>query len=133
MSVLLSPQARPLTRLSHVNADRSDLEVPVGKAVGPDGDPAGLQSVLAGAAELLNVQTAEVLTRRFGRVLGLLGADQGTRLGGVEVLGEAERRQLPGECGGIPWPENLGHVNPLSRAGSRRHSLFGPIRMSSRS
>ncbi|ATL28462.1 non-ribosomal peptide synthetase [Streptomyces formicae] len=58
------------------------------------GEPAGLTGVLEFAVDLFDRATAENLMERFGRVLAGVVADADRRVGELEVLSSAERREL---------------------------------------
>ncbi|MGP4029200.1 non-ribosomal peptide synthetase [Actinomadura sp. 3N407] len=77
-----------------LSAAKFDLDVVVGEAFDREGAPAGIRGVLVGTADLFERGTVEYLADRWSRVLGLLSADPGTRVGQVEVLGEQERRRI---------------------------------------
>ncbi|MEU5093069.1 amino acid adenylation domain-containing protein, partial [Streptomyces sp. NPDC021356] len=57
----------------------------------PDAQPDGIAGVLEFSTDLFDVVTAERLVERLVRVLGVVAADPGVRVGGVEVLSDVER------------------------------------------
>ena len=56
--------------------------------------PAGLRGTVTAAADLFDAATAVMIARRLVRVLAAVAADPAIPLHRVEVLDEAERRQV---------------------------------------
>ncbi|ATL28461.1 Siderophore biosynthesis non-ribosomal peptide synthetase modules, Bacillibactin synthetase component F [Streptomyces formicae] len=71
-----------------------DLFLSVAERNTSDGRPDGLTGVLEFAVDLFDRATAENLMERFGRVLAGVVADADRRIGELEVLSFAERREL---------------------------------------
>ncbi|WP_329341307.1 non-ribosomal peptide synthase/polyketide synthase [Streptomyces sp. NBC_01352] len=63
----------------------------------PDARPDGIAGVLEFSMDLFDVVSAEGLVERLVRVLGVVVADPGVRVGGVDVLSDAERGLVLGE------------------------------------
>ncbi|MGD0245016.1 MAG: AMP-binding protein, partial [Streptosporangiaceae bacterium] len=75
-------------------AARFDLNVNVGETRDPQGRPDGLTGWLTAAADLFDRGTAVALAARLVRVLEVVVGGPGARLREIEVLGQAERRQV---------------------------------------
>ena len=75
-------------------AARFDLSVLLGESRDGQGQPGGLRGSVLAAADLFDEATARAVAGWFGRVLAVVAADPGVRLGEVEVLDAAERAQL---------------------------------------
>ncbi len=73
---------------------RFDLIVSVGEVSDGQGRPAGLRGSVTVAADLFDAPAAGVLAARLTRVLAAAAADPLARAGQVQVLEEAERRQV---------------------------------------
>ena len=71
-----------------------DLSVTVGEDLGKDGAPEGLRGTVMASADLFDPGTAGQLAQRLARVLATVAADPQVRLRAVQIMGEAERRQL---------------------------------------
>ncbi|MFI6063458.1 amino acid adenylation domain-containing protein, partial [Streptomyces sp. NPDC051286] len=71
-----------------------DLEVGVEETFDGESRPMGLRGVVTVAADLFDVGTAQILTRRWVRLLGTLVTAPQTRLADVDVLGGDERHRL---------------------------------------
>ncbi|MEV5937092.1 amino acid adenylation domain-containing protein, partial [Streptomyces sp. NPDC052079] len=63
----------------------------------PDARPDGIAGVLEFSTDLFDEVTAEALAGRLVRVLEAVAGDPGVRVGGVEVLSDAERGLVLGE------------------------------------
>ncbi|MCW8103605.1 non-ribosomal peptide synthetase, partial [Streptomyces tauricus] len=63
----------------------------------PDARPDGIAGVLEFSTDLFEMASAEALAERLVRVLGVVAADPGVRVGGVDVLSDAERGLVLGE------------------------------------
>jgi amino acid adenylation domain-containing protein len=74
-------------------AAKFDLEVILTEAT-DQGQPAGLYGTVIVAAELFDLQTAQVIAQRLVRVLAAVAGDPGARLHAVRVLSDDERRQV---------------------------------------
>jgi amino acid adenylation domain-containing protein len=86
----LRAEAMPLS----ASMAKFDLDVMVREVFDANGTPAGLRGGLIAAADLFELESAERIAARLVRVLELLVADPGTRLGAVQVLDEAELRRV---------------------------------------
>ncbi|MFD6826962.1 condensation domain-containing protein, partial [Streptomyces sp. NPDC060085] len=71
-----------------------DLFLSVAEHTAPDGLPDGLAGVLEFSTDLFDRATAESLLERFGRVLAAVVANADQPVDELEVLSEAERREL---------------------------------------
>ncbi|MGW0730847.1 condensation domain-containing protein, partial [Streptomyces mirabilis] len=71
-----------------------DLDVLVGEVFDETGAPAGVRGAVSAAADLFDEPFAGWIAGRFVRVLEVLAGDVSTRVSGVEVLDEAERRRV---------------------------------------
>ena len=71
-----------------------DLDVQLGERFDDAGRPAGLDGTLTYAADRFDHGTAETVTARFERVLAAVAANPRRRVHEIDVLAEAERRQL---------------------------------------
>ncbi|MEY9942933.1 amino acid adenylation domain-containing protein, partial [Streptacidiphilus sp. MAP5-3] len=74
-----------------------DLEVTVGEVLDAQGAPVGLRGTLIAAADLFDAETAERFAGWLLRAVETVVAEPQTRLSAVDVLGEAERRQVVAE------------------------------------
>ncbi|MFH9354567.1 amino acid adenylation domain-containing protein [Kitasatospora sp. NPDC017646] len=74
--------------------EKFDLSITLQAAVDADRAPADLRAFVRFATDLYDGATVQRLVERFVRVLTAMAAEPGTRLGSVEVLDPAERRQL---------------------------------------
>jgi len=88
-----------------------DLEVGVAEALDGGGRPAGLRVAVTGSADLFEPSTVARLAGWLAGVLEQVVADPQVRVGGVKVLGEAEREQVvtgwnqtPAAVPTVPWP-----------------------------
>ncbi|OKI97218.1 non-ribosomal peptide synthetase [Kitasatospora sp. CB01950] len=93
-AVLDLPGVRGRGLTVEVSAAKFDLDVLVGEVFDEHGAPAGLHGVLVAAADLFETETAARIARRWTGVLDLLAADPHTRVGAVDVMDPAERRQV---------------------------------------
>ncbi|MEU1591082.1 amino acid adenylation domain-containing protein [Micromonospora sp. NPDC005710] len=75
-------------------AARFDLEFNVEERRDETGSPAGLSGRLIAAADLFDADTAQRFATWFARVLGVLVADVDRRVSTIDVLDDAERRQV---------------------------------------
>ncbi|HEY5988112.1 MAG TPA: AMP-binding protein, partial [Streptosporangiaceae bacterium] len=73
---------------------RVDLDIDLGEIFDERGRPAGLRGRVTVAADLFDAATAQMIARRLTTVLEVVAADPLVRVDAVEVLGEAERRQI---------------------------------------
>ncbi|MCQ4202712.1 amino acid adenylation domain-containing protein [Streptomyces coelicoflavus] len=80
--------------LTAMGSAKFDLFLSVAERTAPDGRPDGLAGVLEFSTDLFDRATAESLVERFGRVLAAAVADADRPVGELEVLSEAERREL---------------------------------------
>ncbi|XVV39653.1 condensation domain-containing protein [Streptomyces sp. CA-100214] len=71
-----------------------DLDVSLGEVTDGEGRPVGLRGSVTGAADLFDAGTVEAVAERLVKVLSLVAADPRARVGQVQVLSEAERRQV---------------------------------------
>ncbi|MCX4460730.1 amino acid adenylation domain-containing protein [Streptomyces sp. NBC_01728] len=71
-----------------------DLEFDFTEQFAPDGTPTGLNGEIVFAIDLFDGVTVEGLGRRLLRVLEGVTADPGRPVGGLEILGESERRRM---------------------------------------
>ncbi|MEV8548134.1 amino acid adenylation domain-containing protein, partial [Streptomyces sp. NPDC051572] len=71
-----------------------DLEVSVGEKYDAHGAPAGISGRLTVAADMFDLETAERIASWLLKVAETVATAPGTRLSTVDVLAEAERRQL---------------------------------------
>jgi amino acid adenylation domain-containing protein len=71
-----------------------DLDVNVGEVFDESGRSKGLRGSVIAAADLFDADSAERIAERFLNLLDLLTADPQTRLSGVDLLDEAERRRV---------------------------------------
>ncbi|MFI9367055.1 condensation domain-containing protein, partial [Kitasatospora sp. NPDC053057] len=77
-----------------VRAAKFDLELDFVETFDQDGAPAGLRGLLTASVDLFDPDAAVRLAGRVRLALDLLVAEPGTRLSGLELLDEAERRRL---------------------------------------
>ncbi|WP_157876101.1 condensation domain-containing protein, partial [Streptacidiphilus griseoplanus] len=80
-----------------VSAAKFDLDLGIEEEFDAEGAPAGLHGAVTAAADLFERATVEQLMERFGRVLRTVSDDPETRLSAVDVMAEAERRQVLAE------------------------------------
>ena len=73
---------------------RFDLNVLLGETSDGDNGPAGLRGAMIASADLFDLTTAWRLAERFVRVLDAVAADPDVPVQAVELLSEAERRQV---------------------------------------
>ncbi|MFC9133180.1 amino acid adenylation domain-containing protein [Streptomyces sp. NPDC057099] len=71
-----------------------DLDVNVVETFDADGAPAGLRGGVIGASDLFDPSSVARIAERLVRVLSVLAADPGARLGAVDVLDDDERRRV---------------------------------------
>ncbi|MEY9942817.1 amino acid adenylation domain-containing protein [Streptacidiphilus sp. MAP5-3] len=93
-AVLDLPGVRPWAVAAAASAAKFDLEVSVGEVFDAQGVPAGLRVTLIAAADLFDAQTVRRIAGWWVQVLETVTARPGTRLSAVDVMGEAERRQI---------------------------------------
>ncbi|MDH6521544.1 amino acid adenylation domain-containing protein [Streptomyces sp. SAI-135] len=74
-----------------------DLDVVVREVLTPDGGAAGLRGSFGGAADLFDTESVAALTERWVRVLEQMAVAPEQRLHDVQVLSDAESRQLAGQ------------------------------------
>ncbi|MCW8103657.1 condensation domain-containing protein, partial [Streptomyces tauricus] len=74
-----------------LGAAKFDLLFRFSEQRGTDGTPVGMRGALEFSTALFDVASAEALVERLVRVLGVVAADPGVRVGGVDVLSDAER------------------------------------------
>ena len=67
------------------------------EAYGGAGEPAGMDLTIEYAADVIDRGVAEELAGRLVRLLGVVAADPGVRVGELEVVSEAERERILGE------------------------------------
>ncbi|MFF5307327.1 non-ribosomal peptide synthase/polyketide synthase [Streptomyces sp. NPDC013161] len=109
------PGLRAESIATGVSSAKFDLEVSVGEVFSSEGSPAGVRGQLVAAADLFDVGTVERVAGWLVRVVEVLAGAPGTRLSGVELLGEGERRELvergcgpAGRVSGVTVPELFG-------------------------
>ncbi|MFI9367050.1 condensation domain-containing protein, partial [Kitasatospora sp. NPDC053057] len=88
------PAADSADAVVDVRAAKFDLELDFVETFDQDGAPMGLRGSLTASVDLFEREAAARLAIRVGRALELLVAEPGTRLSGLELLDEAERRRL---------------------------------------
>ena len=76
-----------------LSRSRTDLSLSVGE-VGGGVVPGGLAGVLEYATDLFDRATAEGLSQRLARILGVLARDPGTRISQADILDPRERRRV---------------------------------------
>ncbi|MEV4139313.1 amino acid adenylation domain-containing protein, partial [Dactylosporangium sp. NPDC049742] len=74
-----------------------DLDLAVAESFDASGQPAGLQGMLTGAADLFDAATVASIVERWVRVLDLVASDPGVRVSAVDVLGSVERSRVLSE------------------------------------
>ncbi|WP_346115587.1 condensation domain-containing protein, partial [Nonomuraea maheshkhaliensis] len=92
-AVLDLPVIRPGAPSAGERAAKFDLDVMVSEAF-DRGAPAGVRGSVTVATDLFDPEWAERIMRYWVRVLDLVSTDPGTRLSGVDLLGEDEHRAL---------------------------------------
>ncbi|MFF5307668.1 amino acid adenylation domain-containing protein, partial [Streptomyces sp. NPDC013161] len=114
-SVLDLPGVRATSESAGLAVAKFDLEVSVGERFSSEGSPAGVRGQLVASADLFDVESAERVAGWLVRVVEVLVGAPGTRLSGVELLGEGERRELvergcgpAGRVSGVTVPELFG-------------------------
>ncbi|MGW5739774.1 amino acid adenylation domain-containing protein, partial [Streptomyces sp. NPDC055261] len=80
--------------LTAAGSAKFDLFLSVAERTAGDGSPDGLTGVLEFSTDLFDRETAESLVDRFGRVLAGVAADADHPVNELEVLSDAERRDL---------------------------------------
>ncbi|MFF8003486.1 non-ribosomal peptide synthase/polyketide synthase, partial [Streptomyces sp. NPDC007917] len=95
-----------------LNVSKADLELNVVERHGHDGEPAGVVSAVQYSTELFDRASVESVLARWARLLEQVVADPSVRIGGVELLAEAERRQLL-----TSWNDTAVEVPPETLAG----------------
>ncbi|MEU1290752.1 condensation domain-containing protein, partial [Kitasatospora sp. NPDC005856] len=93
-------------------AAKFDLDVMVGESYDREGRPAGLRGTVTAAADLFDAVSVELLVGRWVRVLEAVAADPRLRLSAVEVVDEAERRQVL-----VEWNDTAVEVSASSVLG----------------
>nr|WP_242879866.1 non-ribosomal peptide synthetase [Streptomyces mobaraensis] len=73
---------------------RMDLVISIAEKRNGDGETAGLDGVVEFNTDVFDKATVATLVERVHRVLTAVAADPGLRLGAIELLAEAERREL---------------------------------------
>ncbi|MFG1660109.1 amino acid adenylation domain-containing protein, partial [Micromonospora chersina] len=81
---------------------RFDLEATLGETYDGRGRAAGIRGVVTVAADLFDPATVARLTACLGRVLTAMAADPDARIGAVDLLDPAERRQVL-----VDWNDTL--------------------------
>ncbi|MET7356663.1 condensation domain-containing protein, partial [Streptomyces mirabilis] len=77
-----------------VRAAKFDLELDFVEVFGQDGTPAGLHGSVTASVDLFGRDTAVQLAARVRRALELLAAEPATRVSGLDVLDDVERRRV---------------------------------------
>ncbi|MFB9394363.1 amino acid adenylation domain-containing protein, partial [Streptomyces coeruleoprunus] len=96
-AVLHLPNAEAEVLPTDETTAKFDLDVVLGESFGEGGVPAGVRGVVTVAADLFREAAAGRFAERWVRVLEQVVAVPGTRLSGVDVLGEVERARVVGE------------------------------------
>ncbi|MGY4929474.1 amino acid adenylation domain-containing protein, partial [Streptomyces sp. 900105755] len=104
-SVLELPGIRVTAMPSGKRAARFDVDVMLTETMDADGRPAGLRGSVTVAADLFDVASAEMFTDRYTRALTAVAATPTARVHELEILGDAERRQLVADRQGAARPE----------------------------
>ncbi|MFF5962120.1 amino acid adenylation domain-containing protein, partial [Streptomyces luteogriseus] len=88
------PQLTLTSEMTETRSSKFDLILNITELRDAHGEPAGLAGVLEFSTDLFDRRTAVGLVERFGRVLAAAVADADCPVGELEVLSEAERREL---------------------------------------
>ncbi|WP_345642202.1 amino acid adenylation domain-containing protein [Streptomyces tremellae] len=83
---------------------RFDLDIEVHERRDETGEPVGLDGGIVFAAELFDQSTVEKLANRLVRVLDAVTADPALPVHGIDLLDDAERRQVLGEWNATARP-----------------------------
>ncbi|MEV7116830.1 condensation domain-containing protein, partial [Streptomyces anulatus] len=92
-----------------VRAAKFDLELDFVELFDQEGAPAGLRGSVTASVDLFGRDTATQLAVRVRRALELLVSDSTTRVSGLDLLGEVERRRVL-----VEWNDTGVEVEPLS-------------------
>jgi hypothetical protein len=106
------PGVRASTVRAEIGVARFDLDVSLGEIRDGQRQPGGLRGQLTAAADLFDAESAERIAERFVRVLDAVAADPQIPVYAVEVLGEAELRQL---LTGAGWDETGRETTSIER------------------
>ncbi|MFI8194719.1 amino acid adenylation domain-containing protein, partial [Streptomyces sp. NPDC085946] len=88
------PGLRVSPDLAEAGAAKFDLTFDLVEARGPAGEPEGLRGRLEYSTDLFDQDTVESLAARFVRLLEMVAADPGRRVGELELLDGAERERV---------------------------------------
>ncbi|MEY9878307.1 amino acid adenylation domain-containing protein, partial [Streptacidiphilus sp. MAP12-33] len=90
----VGPFTAPPVRAS---AAKFDLDLSIEESADTEGRPAGLKWIVRGAADLFDADSVQRIAERWARVLELVVGGPELRLNQIEVLTDAEKRQVLGE------------------------------------
>ncbi|MDN3359018.1 non-ribosomal peptide synthase/polyketide synthase [Actinomadura sp. DC4] len=90
--------------LTESRATRFDLDVSMEETFDAHGAPAGLRGRLVVSADVFDAGTAGRFAGRLSRVIAVVSAEPGIRVGEVEVMDEAERQRVLVEWHGPAVP-----------------------------
>ncbi|MFF2026830.1 amino acid adenylation domain-containing protein [Streptomyces sp. NPDC058171] len=112
-----------------------DLDVNVVEAFDTDGAPAGMRGAVVAAADLFEQSSVVRIAERLSRVLSVLAADPGVRLGAVDVLSEDEQRRVLTEWNDteaeVPYATVAGLFEAqVARTPDRTALTFGDVELS---
>ncbi|NEE17920.1 amino acid adenylation domain-containing protein, partial [Streptomyces sp. SID7499] len=89
-----TPPANDTADTADTAVVKFDLDVNMVETFDADGAPAGLRGGVIGASDLFERESVARIAERLARVLAVLVADPGARLGSVDVLDDDERRRV---------------------------------------
>ncbi|MFF7022889.1 amino acid adenylation domain-containing protein [Streptomyces klenkii] len=102
MLVLQNTEAAPL-RMAEITAEMFPVDLGIAKFdllfnldehYGADGTPEGIDAYVEYSTELFDQETAETMARRLVRVLEAVAADDGVRIGDIDILLPGEREAV---------------------------------------
>ncbi|MCO6009315.1 amino acid adenylation domain-containing protein [Actinoallomurus purpureus] len=88
------PGLRAAVEPVHAGVAKFDLHLMLEEQRASDGGPAGLAGTLEYALDLFHAGTAERIAARFVRLLETVAADPDVPIGAIDLLDDAERRQV---------------------------------------